>query len=200
MLKKYGCPSRKLQRWKTPLALEEMLRANTVEHKLNPQLSPDTGPPWPKCVWVLMTEETRHVKRHVADEICHDAVITDMDGTFASHVAQVRQHRSVPDSPTLPTSAPTPREVRQESARDKTVLTNTRKAHTAYHKFQRDLQSVIARSLDCSTTQSCTVERDLHTALVNWEKLDLAHTALETLAWKGDPLSERRQPRSWPSW
>ena len=147
-----------------------------------------------------MTEETRHVKRRVTDEICHDAVITDMDGTFVSHVAQVRQRRSVPDSPTLPTSAPTPREVRQESARDTTVLTNTRKAHTAHHKFQYDAQSVIAKSLDCSTTQGCTVQHDLHTALVNWEKLDLAHTALKTPAWKGDPLSERRQPKSWPSW
>ena len=31
-----------------------------------------------------MTKETRHVKRRVADEICHDTVITDMDGAFAS--------------------------------------------------------------------------------------------------------------------
>ena len=80
------------------------------------------------------------------------------------------------------------------------MLTNTRKAHSAYHKLQCDAQSVIAKSLDCSTTQGCTVQRDLHTALVKLEKLDLVHTALETLAWKGDPLRERRQPRSWPSW
>ena len=77
-----------------PLALEEMMRANTVE--LNPKVPPDTKVPWPKCMWVLMTKEKRHVKRRVADEIRHDTVITDVDGAFASHVAQVRQHRSVP--------------------------------------------------------------------------------------------------------
>ena len=132
-----------------PLALEEMMRANTVEYKLNPKLPPDTKVPWPKCMWVFMTKETRHVKRRVADEICHETVITDMDGAFASHVAQVRQHRSVPDSPT-------PSEVRLESARDKTVL----KAHSACDKFQRGAKSVIAESMECSTTQGSTVERD----------------------------------------
>ena len=130
-----------------PLALEEMMRANTVEHTLNPQLPPDTKVP-PKCTWVLMTKETRHVKRRVADEICHDTVITDMDGAFASDVAQVRQHRSVSDSPTLPTAAPTPPDVWQESARDKTVLTNVRKAHSVYDRFQRDAKSVIAKSME----------------------------------------------------
>ena len=143
-----------------------MIHAYTVEHKLNPQLPRATNAPWPECMWVLMTKETRHVKRRVADEICHDTVITDMDGTLASHVAQVRQHRSVPDSPTLPTAAPTPPEIRQGSARDRTVLTNIRKAHYAYEMFQRDAKSVIAKSIECSTTQGCTVERDLEIALV----------------------------------
>ena len=107
---------------------------------------------------------TRHVTRRVASEICHDTV-TDMDGAFASDVAQVRQHRRVPDSPTLPTAAPTPPEFRQESARDKTVLTNIRKAHSAHDKFQRDAKSVIAKSMECSTSQGCTFEGHLKTAL-----------------------------------
>ena len=154
-----------------PLALEEMMRPSTVEYKLNPKLPPDTKVPWPKCMWVLLTKETRHVKRRVADGICHDTVTTDTDGAFASHVAQ-RQQRSVPDSPTLPTAAPTPPDVRQESARDKTVLTNIRKAHSAYDKFQRDVKSVIVKSMECSTTQSCTVERDLKTALSKGDKFD----------------------------
>ena len=103
---------------------------------------------------VLMTKEARHVKRRVADEICHDTVITDMDGAFASHVAQGVNIEVCP--PALPTTAPTSPEVRQESARDKTVLTNIRKALSAHDKFQRDAKSVIAKS----------VELDLKIALV----------------------------------
>ena len=70
------------------------------------------------------------------------------------------------------------------------MLTNTRKAHSAYEKFQRDAKSVIAKSMECSTTQGCRVERDLKTALVKGAKLDQELMSLETLALKGDPLSD----------
>ena len=154
-----------------PLALEETLRANTVDHKLIPKLPPDTKVPWPKCMWVLMTKETRHVKRRVADETCHDAVITDIPGAFASHVAQVRPRRSGPDSPTLPTAAPTPPELRQESARDRMVLTSARKTHSAHDKIPagRKISDCQVHGVP-STTHSCTVERDLKIALAKREK------------------------------
>ena len=86
--------------------------------------------------------------------------------------------------------SPTPTEVRQESARDTTVPTNIRKTHSAYDKFQRDAKSVIAKSMECSTTQGCTVERDLKTAFVKGKKLDQELMSLETLALKSDPLSD----------
>ena len=162
------------------LALEETTRANTVEYKLNPKLARHV--PWPECM-VLMTKETCCVRR--VAEICHDTVI-DMDGAFVSHVAQ-RQHRSVPDSPALPTAAPAP-DIRQESARDKTVLANIPKAHSAHDKCQRDAK--IAKSMECSTTQGCTIERDLKTALVRGEKLDQELMSLEPVALKSDPLSD----------
>ena len=54
----------------------------------------DTNVQWPKCKSFLMTKETRHVKRRVADDFCHDTVSTDVDGVFVAHVPQVRQHRS----------------------------------------------------------------------------------------------------------
>ena len=118
-----------------------------------------------------MTKETRHVKRRVADETYHDTVITDMTRCFRKSRRTGAPTSKFARSPTLPTAdvpaaAPTPPEVLQESARDITVLTNFRKAHSAYDKCQRDANSVTAKSTECSTT----VERDLRIALVKWRK------------------------------
>ena len=70
------------------------------------------------------------------------------------------------------------------------MLTNFRKVHSAYDKFQCDAKSVIAKPMECSTTQGCTVERDLKIAFVERERLDEELMSLETLALKGDPLSD----------
>ena len=44
--------------------------------------------------------------------------------------------------------------------------------------------------MGCSTTQGCTVERDLTTALVKKEKLDQELMSLEKLALISGPLSD----------
>ena len=165
-------------------------RAGDVARDHGVQIEPKTAArhEGPVAKMHVGLDDVRNASREVARRRDHDTV-TDMDGAFACHVAQLRQHRSVPDS-TLPTSAATPPEVRQESARDTTVLTHIRKAHSAYDKFQRDAKSVVAKPMECSTTQGCTVERDLKTALVKGEKLDQELMSLETLALKGDPLSD----------
>ena len=140
-----------------PLA-EEMMRANTVEHKLNPQTA--------------ARHEGRVAKTHVG---LHDERNASREGVrLTRYLSRHSHHRlgrcSLESRRTgAPTSkcarladgaAATPPEVRQESARDKTVLTNMRKAHSDHDKFQRDAKSVIAKSMECSTTQGFTVERD----------------------------------------
>ena len=121
-------------------------RAGDVARDHGVQIEPKTAArhEGPVAKMHVGLDDVRNASREVARRRDHDTV-TDMDGAFASHVAQLRQHRSVPDS-TLPTSAPTPPEVRQESARDTTVLTHIRKAHSAYDQFQRDAKSVVAKN------------------------------------------------------
>ena len=71
---------------------------------------------------------------------------------------------------------------RSARARDKTVLTKIQKADSAYDKFQRDAKSVIAKYMECSTTQG--------------EKLDQELMSLEMLALKCDPLSDENVLRA----
>ena len=63
------------------------------------------------------------------------------------------------------------------------VLTNIRKAHSAYDKFQRDAKSVVAKPIECSTTQG-------HGRARPQRKLDQELMSLEALVLKGDPLSD----------
>ena len=94
-----------------PLALEVMMPTNTVEHKLNPKLTPDTNEPWPKCMWVLMTKETRHVKRRVADERSVTAQSSPTRTVLSRETTHKCANLSAPASPPVPTAAPTPPEL-----------------------------------------------------------------------------------------
>ena len=168
-----------------PLALEEMMRANTVEHKLNPKLPPGTKVPWPRCMWVLVTKRTRHVKRRVADEICHDTVITDMDGAFASH----------------DTSTPTSKCARLADVANSSANTTTNSARKCWRQNSADqhsegtlcLRQVPARREVCE----CQVHGVLHDARLHGRaRPQNCHCqsgkarSLEMLALKRDPLSD----------
>ena len=103
-----GMPSTEASTLEDPLALEVMMRANTVEHKLNPKLPPDVAK-----MHVGLDDERKASREEARRrrEICHGTVITDMDGAFARNDAQVRQPQSAPASPPVPTAAPTPPEL-----------------------------------------------------------------------------------------
>ena len=113
-----------------PIALEDMIASNTIQFKMNPNLSKDTNVPWPRCLWVYMTKEKKHNKQRAEEEESHNIHYSEEDINFAEKVDKVHAMQLKPGLSITPqqmsteaaaSTLPTP------STRDNSVLNNIRK-------------------------------------------------------------------------
>ena len=170
-----------------PLALKRMMRANTVEHKLNPKLPTSTKVPWTECILVLITKENasreqarrRDLSRHGHHR--HGRCFRESRRTSAAASTCARL-ADVANSGADTTRSSARKRSRQIGADQHSEGTLCPRQVPAQREVS-DCQVRRARPQNCH--------------FVEWEKLAQELMSLETLALKSDPLSDdevRRGP------
>lgn len=192
-----------------------MVTSGTIESRRHEKLPADSPIPWPKNLQVRYirvqdiktkgTEESTTNEIETEGEEAHSSFETQFQaqklnlnlvssaasGLNSSDAMTLNRLPSAPSSGSLSSagllagvSLAAPPSA--EEIRDKAVVAHLRKAHNAWDKARREVQSTINQSKENANTQGCKFESDLATAIITGDTEDVVLVELEQKFMRGE--------------
>ena len=158
-----------------------MLQAKTIEIRRNPKLPASSSIPFPRNQQVRFVKEVFSRKRKRGEETRREDADEDPE-TVESFAATYDHFMHNSLNAASSTSAgsnwrapPGPgKDVGGQAERDKTTVTNLRKAHSLWDRSTRDFEALVRKSGSHPNTTGCKFEKDLALIIKSGASLDSA--------------------------
>ena len=176
--------------------LQEMLQAKTIEIRRNPKLPASSSIPFPRNQQVRFVKEVFCRKRKRGEETRREDADEDPETveSFAATYDHFMHNNTNSASSTSAGSNWAPpgpgKDVGGQAERDKTTVTNLRKAHSLWDRSTRDFEALVRKSGSHPNTTGCKFEKDLALIIKSGASLDSAVKGFEQTFLEGKSFSD----------